>query len=157
MVGLNAPKASAARIAAMKDRFKQNGVYPFHVMYDTGLAEELKDLILGKGRGSLKRVGCFSDWSDRFMEYSLRKPGTLIWEEMKQDADDAFVSWGAGTESVKYFLKYLKKAAQTGLTKEIHVVATFHRHDRDRSPLKNPAKQQGRPVKLQLDGPGLQR
>ena len=43
--GLNSPKASASRIRALKEGFKRNGVYPFHIMYDTGLVEELKDVI----------------------------------------------------------------------------------------------------------------
>ncbi|KKK49469.1 hypothetical protein LCGC14_3134740, partial [marine sediment metagenome] len=47
-VGLNWPAASATRIRAMKDVFKANGIYPFHFMYDTGLVEELMDVIRRK-------------------------------------------------------------------------------------------------------------
>jgi len=42
---LDSRRASARRIEALKDGFLRNGVYPFHIMYDTGLAEELKDVI----------------------------------------------------------------------------------------------------------------
>ena len=34
----------------MKEVFKDNGVYPYHFMYDTGLCEELKDVVLGKSK-----------------------------------------------------------------------------------------------------------
>jgi len=44
--GLNSPKDSASRIAAMKETFKKNGIYPYHFMYDNGILEELKDVIL---------------------------------------------------------------------------------------------------------------
>lgn len=39
--GLNDPAASAKRIRALKEGFKRNSIYPFHIMYDTGLVEEL--------------------------------------------------------------------------------------------------------------------
>lgn len=117
--GLNAPKASARRIAAMKDGFKRNGVYPFHVMYDTGLAEELKDVIFRKGKASQERVGGFSAISDRFLEGLLRVPGALVWDEMKKDANDAFKKTGAGKVSLELFLKHLKQPSAT--TMKIHL------------------------------------
>jgi hypothetical protein len=43
--GLNNTEASARRIAAMKETFKANGIYPYHFMYDTGLLEEVKDIL----------------------------------------------------------------------------------------------------------------
>jgi len=118
--GLNSPKASAARIAAMKPVFKANGIYPFHVMYDTGLVEELKDLILGKTKKAETLVGGVTDWLDRMVEHIVRRPGTLIWEEMKADAHDAFDGNGAGTETLKFFIKAMEGA--TGPKKKIHLV-----------------------------------
>ena len=103
--GLNSPKDSARRIAALKDGFKRNGIYPFHIMYDTGIAEELKDLILRKESKASERVGGMSDWTDRFIEGLVRRPGTLLWNEMKQDAGDAFAATGAGTDMVSRFTK----------------------------------------------------
>ena len=38
--GLNSPEDSVRRIAALKDGFKRNGVYPLHIMYDTGIVED---------------------------------------------------------------------------------------------------------------------
>ena len=120
--GLNSPKASAARIAALREGFKRNGVYPFHFMYDTGLAEELKDLIFRKGAASVGRVGAASDVSDRVLEGLLRKPGTLFWDEMKRDAALALMPDGAGTDVIRHFIKHLRRAAKNGSKKKIHIV-----------------------------------
>jgi hypothetical protein len=90
--GLNSPAASAKRIAALKDGFKRNGIYPFHIMYDTGLVEELKDAVVRAFSGR-RTEGFFRDLRDRLIEQSdlliedfVRKPVTPIWEEMKRDA-----------------------------------------------------------------------
>lgn len=118
--GLNSPKASARRVRAMKDGFKRNGIYPYHVMYDTGLAEELKDIILRKGKASAQRVGGFTDWTDRILERLLRKPGTLVWDEMKRDADIAFDSGNAGLDALGRFINHLK-SAPNNRKKKIHL------------------------------------
>jgi len=107
--GLNSPEDSAERIDRLRDVFKANGIYPFHVMYDTGLAEEMEDVIRRKCAETEERVGGFTDWTDRFIEGLLRRPGTLLWEEMKQDAQDAFAPDGAATDALERFLAHLKK------------------------------------------------
>jgi len=107
--GLNSPKDSARRIAALKNGFKRNGVYPFHIMYDTGIVEELKDLITRKEDITEERVGGISDWTDRFIEGLVRRPGTLLWEEMKDDAQDAFALEGAGTDVLTRFTRHLEQ------------------------------------------------
>ena len=119
--GLNSPKASARRISAMKQVFKDNGVYPFHIMYDTGLAEELKDLLLNKSNRAEARVGGFKDFLDTMTEHLVSKPGTLIWEEMKRDAAAAFTTAGAGTETLKMFVEAFRNL-QEPQRKKIHLV-----------------------------------
>ncbi|WP_054699212.1 hypothetical protein [Desulfosarcina cetonica] len=121
--GLNSPKDSARRIAALKAGFKRNGIYPFHVMYDTGLAEEIKDTVVRAFSGTQAK-GFFSDieekladFSDKLIEDALRKPGTAIWEEMKRDARLPFQSekdgrMGDGIEVIRTFVEALK---DTGL------------------------------------------
>lgn len=95
--GLNTPRASATRISALKEGFKRNGIYPFHVMYDTGLMEELKDTVIRAYRGD-RMEGFLGDLkeklidlSDKLIEDVVRKPVTPIWEEMKRDARLPFV------------------------------------------------------------------
>ena len=108
--GLNSPEDSARRIAAMKDTFKANAIYPFHIMYDTGIIEELKDLIFRKEKEATERTAGFTDWTDRFIEGLVRRPGTLLWEEMKRDANDAFARDGAGTDALGRFTSKIKKS-----------------------------------------------
>ncbi|MEJ2322603.1 MAG: C1 family peptidase [Gammaproteobacteria bacterium] len=117
--GLNSPKDSARRINAMRDVFKANRVYPFHVMYDTGLVEELKDLITRKEGDAEERVGAISDLTDRFIEGLIRRPGTLLWNEMKQDALQAFDRDGAGTDALERFVTHLSRRKPM---KRLHLV-----------------------------------
>lgn len=94
--GLNSPDASAKRIRTLKAGFKRNGIYPFHIMYDTGLVEEFKDAVVRSFKGK-RTEGFFSDMQDRVVEKTdlliedfVRKPVTPIWEEMKNDASLPF-------------------------------------------------------------------
>ena len=126
--GLNSPGALATRIKAMKEVFKENGIYPFHFMYDTGLVEELKDLIFGRAKETDARVGGFTDWTDKIVEKATRKLGTLIWEEMKRDARTAFNKNGAGTRTLEAFGQAL-----SGKDTKVHLVghstgAILHGH-----------------------------
>jgi hypothetical protein len=96
--GLNDPKASARRIAALKNGFKRNKIYPFHIMYDTGLVKELTDLVVRAFTPSSERAEGMLDWigekisdrTDKLIEDIARKPGTAIWDEMKRDARRPF-------------------------------------------------------------------
>lgn len=119
--GLNSPADSARRIFAMKDTFKKNRIYPYHVMYDTGIVEELKDLIFHKGKRSNEMAGGFFDWVDTVLEHLLSRPGTLLWKEMKRDAQLAFAKKFAGHQVFNSFLSELKKTP-IGRRKKIHIV-----------------------------------
>lgn len=105
--GLNSPAASATRIRAMKDVFKANGIYPFHFMYDTGLVEELMDVIRRKSERTEQRVGGVFDFTDKIFEGLIGKPGTLVWKEMKLGARSAFEPGHAGHATLKVFAEAL--------------------------------------------------
>lgn len=118
--GLNSIKASARRIAAMKEVFKDNRIYPFHFMYDTGLLEEIKDVVLGKKDDVEERAGGFTDFTDKLIEHSTRPAGRAIWREMKRGAQTPFAANRAGTQTIQAFLDAF---AQPGATpKKIHLV-----------------------------------
>ncbi len=119
--GLNSPKDSARRINAMLKTFTDNRIYSYHFMYDTGIVEELKDLIFNKGKISDEIAGGFTDWTDKILEHLLSRPGTLIWNEMKKDAKVAFSKSGAGTETILLFLNAFSKLSK-GKQKKIHIV-----------------------------------
>lgn len=96
--GLNSPDASARRIKGMKEVFKKNGIYPYHFMYDTGLKEELKDLIFRKKDPVEDRAGGITDATDWLIEKLTRVPGRAFWREMKAGARLPFNKHGAGSK-----------------------------------------------------------
>jgi hypothetical protein len=103
--GLNSPGDSAKRIRAMKEVFKANRIYSFHFMYDTGLMEELKDVILRKKSMTLDRVGGWTDFSDKLVEKATRHLGRALWGEMKRDARVPFDDNFDGADTVKALVK----------------------------------------------------
>ncbi len=117
--GLNSPEASARRIAAMKETFKANGIYPYHLMYDTGLLEELKDVIIGHRAKADARAGGVTDWIDKLVEKLTRVPGRALWREMKAGAELPFEDKHAGSQTLAEFLNAFHAS---GKAKKIHLV-----------------------------------
>jgi hypothetical protein len=123
--GLNAPVASARRVHALKEGFKRNGIYPFHIMYDTGLVEEIKDTVRRALHLAEQRSEGFLDFikekvtdaTDKLIEDAVRKPVTAIWDEMKRDARVPFEADGDGRHTIAAFAKEL-----AGEKKKIHLV-----------------------------------
>lgn len=128
--GLNTPEASARRIAALKEGFKRNGIYPFHIMYDTGLARETTDTILRALHLAEQRSMGFVDWigekitdvTDKIIEDIVRKPVTAIWNEMKSDASWPFEEKekGAGGDGIHMIRTFADNLEDTGL--KIHLL-----------------------------------
>lgn len=117
--GLNSPKASANRIASLKEGFKRNGIYPLHMMYDTGIAEEIKDAVWRglSGRKAQNFLGDIMDAAiertDAFLEDVLRLPVTPLWDEMKRGARLPWMpkpdgTAGDGEEAIAIFAETLK-------------------------------------------------
>ena len=117
--GLNSPEDSARRIAALKETFKVNRIYPYHLMYDTGILEELKDVILGRRKEADARAGGLTDWIDRLVEKLARVPGRALWREMKAGAELPFRENHAGTQVLQAFIDAFKTS---GKPKHIHLV-----------------------------------
>ena len=117
--GLNSVDASARRIAAMKEVFKKNRIYPFHFMYDTGLLEEIKDVVLRKKDMVAERTHGISDFSDSLIERAARLPGRAIWREMKCGARSPFEEGGAGMQSIRAFLDAFAKSDAN--PKKVHI------------------------------------
>lgn len=108
--GLNSVKDSAKRIATMKNIFLENGIYPFHFMYDTGLSEELKDIIFGKKENAETVTGRLSDWFDKRIENLTHKPGRALWREMKRGASTPFSKASSdGSDAINRMIGQLGK------------------------------------------------
>ncbi len=114
--GLNSPKASARRVRSLRAGFRRNRIYPFHIMYDTGLAEEIQDVVRRGLRSAEGRAGAWSDWTDNLVEAAVRKPGTALWEEMKRDARTPFAGARDGVRTIEAFAERL-----AGTRKRIHL------------------------------------
>jgi hypothetical protein len=106
--GLNSPTASARRIRAMKEVYKENRIYAYHFMYDTGVLEELKDVIFRKRESAVERARGITEASDWLIEKLTRIPGRALWREMKRGARLPFYKNGAGTKTLEVFLTALK-------------------------------------------------
>lgn len=117
--GLNSIKASARRIAAMKETFKANRIYPYHFMYDTGLLEEIKDVLFGSSKQVEGRAGGLSDWSDRLIEDASRGAGRAIWRQMKKGARRPFQEGRAGASVLQEFMQAF---SNSGKPKHVHLV-----------------------------------
>lgn len=129
--GLNSTKDSARRIAALRQVFMDNGIYPFHFMYDTGLGEELKDVVF-RNREKAERVsGGVRDWFDRRIEDLTRKPGRALWREMKFGAEEPFrLARADGTDVLERLLASIRAVSSTA---SVHVAghstgAILHSH-----------------------------
>jgi hypothetical protein len=128
--GLNSITDSARRIAAMKGTFKKNRIYPYHFMYDTGLLEKIKDVVMGKNDEVSKRAGGLIDWTNKIIEFLAGKPGRGIWRQMKFGAEAPFQNGGAGLDVLQAFIEPL--LAKNSAIK-IHLVvhntgAIYHAH-----------------------------
>ncbi|MEH6526401.1 MAG: C1 family peptidase [Sneathiella sp.] len=121
--GLNDPKASANRVAELKEGFKRNGIYPFHIMYDTGLVKEVTDAVKRAFGDSDDKTKGFVDWitdqitdvTDNVIEDLIRSPVTPVWDEMKRDARLPFEA-GDGIHTINTFATALK-----GTRMQIHL------------------------------------
>ena len=108
--GLNSPDAAATRTAAMTNVFMDNGIYPYAVFYDTGLVEELLDVVSGHGSDVTSRSGALLDITDRLIEASVSGIGTRLWNEMKADARVPFDEGKDGERAIRSFAAALSAA-----------------------------------------------
>ncbi|MGH1427332.1 MAG: C1 family peptidase [Arenicella sp.] len=117
--GLNNCKDSAKRIYGMKDVFLRNGIYPIHLMWETGFTEELVDIFGSFFTKGEERVGSMRDGFDKIIEKISSGIGRKLWTEMKVDAERAF----AQETPVKKGVLAIAQAAQESATPiQVHLV-----------------------------------
>ncbi|RYZ05544.1 MAG: peptidase C1 [Comamonadaceae bacterium] len=122
--GLNSEEEAIERARAMGRYFTGNGCYPLFLVWKTGLAETLRDIVedaqppAGQRAGGL--VDALTEVSDRLIEATLgRGPGRQVWGEMKENARFACQPRRAG-DLLAEALQGL--AATWGENLEIHLV-----------------------------------
>lgn len=112
--GLNSLKSSAARTKAWKPVLGANGIRQLHFIWETGLWDELRDVILGKEQAVRELAGGAGEWWDRQLERATAPLGHALWREMQTDAQIAFEAEGAGTATLKLLKSALaRKSAAT--------------------------------------------
>ncbi|KAA3610543.1 MAG: hypothetical protein DWQ05_21215 [Calditrichaeota bacterium] len=102
-------KAAAKRVAAWRQVFAKNKIHEIHYIWEAGLIEELKDVVLGKENKVVERTGEISAGSDRIIERFSQPPGHALWQEMQAEAFRAFQKKGAGTDSIDKLIEQLQK------------------------------------------------
>ena len=133
--GLNDELEAAARVVAFRDVCLANEIYPLHLMWETGGRETLRAILADFVTDPDERAG---DWlkdfrdhlieaKDRTFELTVSRPGTSMWNEMKENArltSERNDERGAIQLLVRQAAKALQQlpAAQRGLW-EIHLVA----------------------------------
>ncbi len=118
--GLNTSKASAARIASMRDVFLDNEIYPIHFMWETGLLESIRGAVghalsLERAQGIGERM---TDLLDEAIELGARPLGRPLWNEMKRRAE----SNGEDGGGAAFLVGELARLRDAGTPLEIHLV-----------------------------------
>jgi len=100
--------------------WKENGVYPIHFVWETGLGTALWDALRRWASGG--RRGWVDEAKDTFLEVAARLlGGGGIWNDMKIDAAAASVKGGGGHYFVRALAKFM---ADHPNEIEVHAVAT---------------------------------
>ncbi len=92
--GLNSEKEVARRVIGFKQVCLDNKIYPVHIMWETDFWNSLKsnlfDLFTEEDRASANWLSKLRDATleikDRTFELTSSKPGTMLWDEMKENA-----------------------------------------------------------------------
>jgi len=99
--GLNDVKSAATRVAKWRPVFRRHRIHEIHLLWETGIWEELRDILLGKEQFVRARAGGFSEWWDRWFERVTHRLGHSLWKEMQSDAELAFAPDRAGEEVLR--------------------------------------------------------
>ncbi len=119
--GLNPIKDAATRVAKWREVFRDNGVREIHFIWETGMFDELRDVLLGKQRLVEERVGGASSWWDTVIEKATHGLGYALWKEMRTDADIAFQDTRAGSHTLSTLARQLGKLSASKRPK-LHLV-----------------------------------
>ncbi|MBI2319589.1 MAG: hypothetical protein HYU75_21975, partial [Betaproteobacteria bacterium] len=129
--GLNSERDAAQRAVAFRDKFLANGIYPLHIMWETGpletLASSLEDLFTDADERAGGLLEGMKNAKDLMLELTAAPIGAPMWSEMKENAwraSDHRRGLGAIQLMKKHALAALAKAGEAERRQwELHVVA----------------------------------
>ncbi|HYO22577.1 MAG TPA: C1 family peptidase, partial [Flavisolibacter sp.] len=115
--GLNSETAVARRIISFKEVCLQNEIYPVHIMWETDFWNSLKnnvfDIFTNEDRASAnwlqKLREATIEIKDRTFELTASKPGTMLWDEMKENAKLASKKPSDGKEKKRAIITIAEK------------------------------------------------
>lgn len=122
--GLNSEKDAIERARAMGRFFTGNGCYPLFLVWKTGLAESIGNILTEAFRREPPRAAGVGEWiterTDIFIEKTIGRPlARPVWSEMKENAELACTTSRGGD----LLVTALKKLADTwGDAFELHLV-----------------------------------
>lgn len=119
--GVTDAAAAARHASATRDGFKRNRIYPIHFIWETGLMEEVGDILASKLADRGGRVTGFADAMDFLIEKLSAGIGRALWREMKQDATRTFAANAESAAAVKTLL-----GANGGLERPLKVHLVGH-------------------------------
>ncbi len=124
--GLCSEDDTAKRVVAFRDKCLANGVYPLHVMWETGALETLGSQIGDLFTKADERAGGglmegLREAKDRMLELTASGVGRPIWNEMKENARRAS-DHRDGRGAMQLLRKHAQGVAQPE-SWELHVVA----------------------------------
>jgi hypothetical protein len=120
--GVNSVKDAARRVHAWRPAFERNRIHEIHFLWETGLGEELRDLILGKQELVESRAAGVRDWVDNWIECFTGPLGRGLWSEMQTDAEIAFRDEEMAGSKVIEMLTELMRAVPADKRPKLHLV-----------------------------------
>jgi hypothetical protein len=136
--GLNSEKEVARRVISFREVCLDNEIYPVHIMWETdfwnSLRNQVFDIFTGDDRASANWLGKLREAAyeirDRTFELTASRPGTMLWDEMKENAQLASLK-KADASARKRAMVILAEKGMQGFKKldatekkrwEIHIV-----------------------------------
>jgi hypothetical protein len=120
--GLNSVKSSAMRVHKWHPVFEANKVHEIHFLWETGLWEEIRDILLGKQEFVEERAGGAGDWWDNWFERVTGPLGRGLWKEMRSDAELAFAAQANAGSKVAEMLHKTVSALPPNRRPKLHLV-----------------------------------
>ncbi len=105
--GLNDVKVAAARAARWRPVFAANRIHELHFFWQTGLWDEIGDVLRAKQPLAERRAAGPSDWWDCMLERLTHPLGHALWQEMRSGAGEAFAPAGAGSRTLSLLAEAL--------------------------------------------------
>ncbi|MEO6455150.1 MAG: C1 family peptidase [Ginsengibacter sp.] len=130
--GLNSEKEVARRIISFKDVCLDNEIYPVHIMWETdfwmSLKNDLLDLFTKDDKAGANWLNKLREGAleilDRTFELTASKPGTMLWNEMKENARLATMQGRAMDIVAKEALNAFNQVDSANRSNwELHIVA----------------------------------